>query len=71
MLLSEMLSQQEIKELMTSFNKVSTLHPKKEKTDVQEIKFTVQALGRVAKGHINWEDGPNSYTSWAEASHCV
>ena len=71
MLLTEMLSKEEMKELMTSFNKVSTLHPKKEKSDVQEIKVTVQALGRVAEGHIAWEDGPNSYTSWAEASHCV
>ena len=71
MLLSEMLSRDEIKELMTSFNKVSTLHPRKEKSDVQEIKVAVQALGRVAKGHIAWEDGPDSDISRAEAPYCV
>jgi len=71
MLLSEMLSQEEIKELMTSFNKVSTFHPRKEKSDAQEIKVAVQALGRVAKGHIDWEDGSDSDTSRIKAPYCV
>lgn len=67
MLLTEMLSRDEIKELMTSFNKVSTLHPRKEKTDVQEIKEKVQEMARVANEYSALEERSDSDTSWPKA----
>lgn len=67
MLLTEMLSRDEMKELMTSFNKISTLHPRKEKPNVQEIKETVQEMARVANEYSAREEGPNSDTPWPKA----
>lgn len=67
MLLTEMLSRDEIKELMTSFNKVSTLHPRKEKSDVQEIKDQIQEMARLAKEYTSREDRPVPDTPWPKA----
>lgn len=67
MLLTEMLSRDEIKELMTSFNKVSTLHPRKEKSDAQEIKETVQEMARVANEYPAREERPDSDIPWPKA----
>ena len=67
MLLTEMLSRDEMKQLMTSFNKVSTLHPRKEKSDVQEIKDQIQEMARLAKEYTSRESGPVSDTPWPKA----
>ena len=67
MLLTEMLSRDEMKELMTSFNKISTLHPRKEKPNVQEIKETVQEMARVANEYSAREERSDSDTSWPKA----
>ena len=64
MLLTEMLSRDEMKELMTSFNKISTLHPRKEKPNVQEIKETVQEMARVANEYSAREERPDSDILW-------
>ena len=67
MLLTEMLSRDEMKQLMTSFNKVSTLHPRKEEPDVQEIKETVQKMARVANEYSAREERPDLDTPWPKA----
>ena len=67
MLLTEMLSRDEMKELMTSFNKISTLHPRKEKSNVQEIKETVQKMARVANEYSAREERPDLDTPWPKA----
>lgn len=67
MLLTEMLSRDEMKQLMTSFNKVSTLHPRKEKSDVQEIKDQIQEMARVAKDNLAQQTGSSANSAWYKA----
>lgn len=67
MLLTEILSSDEMKEIMTSFNKVSSLHPRKEASDVQEIKETVHEVEKLACVYQSQPLEPAHGALWGKA----
>ena len=67
MLLTEILSSDEMKEIMTSFNKVSSLHPRKEAPDVQEIKEKVHEVEKLARVYQSQPLEPAHGTLWGKA----